>query len=75
MDQITRNWCTKRDEVSVTEVETDSTVEYVLRIGDEDVGKVIGHNGQTVTVLRTLVSAITAKEDSKRDMMEIIEDR
>ena len=32
----------KPDDLSVTEVETDSTVVYELRVGDVDVGKVIG---------------------------------
>ena len=61
--------------MSVTEAETDSKVVYKLRVGDGDVEKVVGGHGQTATALRTLVSAITAKEGSKRAVMEIIEDQ
>ena len=45
-----------------------------LRVGDGDVGKIIGRHGRTATALRTLISAITAKGGGKRAMMEIIEE-
>lgn len=64
----------KLDEVSVTVVETASTIIYELRVGDGDVGKIIGRHGRTATVLRTNLSAVSAKEGGKRAMMEIIEE-
>ncbi len=75
LDQIIRELVDEPKEVSVTEVEMESTVVYELRVGDGDVGKVIGRHGRTATALRTIVSAITAKEGGKRAVMEIIEDR
>jgi predicted RNA-binding protein YlqC (UPF0109 family) len=75
LDQIVRELVDEPKEVSVTEVEMESTVVYELRVGDGDVGKVIGRHGRTATALRTIVSAITAKEGGKRAVMEIIEDR
>lgn len=75
MDQIIRELVDKPDDVTVREVETDSMVVYEIRVGDGDVGKVIGRQGRTATALRTLVSAITAKGGDKRAVMEIIEDR
>ncbi len=75
LDQIVRELVDEPKEVSVTEVEMESTVVYELRVGDGDVGKGIGRHGRTATALRTIVSAITAKEGGKRAVMEIIEDR
>ncbi|MBH31881.1 MAG: RNA-binding protein [Candidatus Marinimicrobia bacterium] len=75
LDQIIRELVDKPDDVTVREVETDSMVVYEIRVGDGDVGKVIGRQGRTATALRTLVSAITAKGGDKRAVMEIIEDR
>ena len=64
LGQIIRELVDKPNEVSVTVVEADSTVVYELRVGDGDVGKVIGRHGRTATALCTLVSAITPQKEA-----------
>ena len=51
----------KPDEVDISLTESENTVIYELRLGDGDVGKVIGKKGRNVTAIRTLLSAATAK--------------
>ena len=63
----------KPDEVDLTLTESENTKIYELRLGDGDVGKVIGKKGKNVTAIRTLLSAATAKEGGKRSILEIIE--
>ena len=63
----------KPDEVDITLTESENTTIYELRLGDGDVGKVIGKKGKNVTAIRTLLSAATAKEGGKRSILEIIE--
>ena len=63
----------KPDEVDISLTESENTVIYELRLGDGDVGKVIGKNGRNVTAIRTLLSAATAKAGGKRSILEIIE--
>ena len=63
----------KPDEVSINVTESENTQIYELRVGDGDVGKVIGKHGKNVTAIRTLLSAATAKEGGKRAILEIIE--
>ncbi|MDP6570042.1 MAG: KH domain-containing protein [Candidatus Marinimicrobia bacterium] len=63
----------KPDEVDITLTESENTKIYELRLGDGDVGKVIGKKGKNVTAIRTLLSAATAKEGGKRSILEIIE--
>ena len=63
----------KPDEVDVTLTESENTNIYELRLGDGDVGKVIGKKGRNVTAIRTLLSAATAKAGGKRSILEIIE--
>ena len=46
---------------------------YELRLGDGDVGKVIGKKGRNVSAIRTILSASSAKEGGKRSILEIIE--
>jgi len=63
----------KPDEVDINLTESENTNIYELRLGDGDVGKVIGKKGRNVMALRTILSAATAKAGGKRSMLEIIE--
>ena len=63
----------KPDEVSIDVTESENTQIYELRVGDGDLGKVIGKQGKNVGAIRTLLSAATAKEGGKRAILEIIE--
>lgn len=58
--------------VEVTEVEGEKTTVYELRVGEGDLGKVIGRKGQTAKSIRTLLSAASAKR-GKRAVLEILE--
>ena len=63
----------KPDEVDISLTESENTNIYELRLGDGDVGKVIGKKGKNVMAIRTLLSAATAKAGGKRSILEIIE--
>jgi hypothetical protein len=63
----------KPDEVDINLTESENTNIYELRLGDGDVGKVIGKKGKNVMALRTILSAATAKAGGKRSILEIIE--
>ncbi|MDD3731019.1 MAG: KH domain-containing protein [candidate division Zixibacteria bacterium] len=60
------------DEVNVNEVEGSRTTVYELRVGQGDLGKVIGKQGQTAKSIRTLLAAISARK-GKRAVLEILE--
>ncbi len=53
-------------------IDQEKKVNLTLRVKKEDVGKVIGKKGKTVIAMRTLLTAIAAKED-KRAMLEILD--
>ena len=74
LEKIIKELVDKPNEASVIEVDSENTVVYEVRVGDGDVGKVIGRHGRTAIALRTIISAITAKKGGKRSMMEIVED-
>ena len=63
----------KPDEVNIDLTESENTTIYELKVGEGDIGKVIGKKGKNVGSLRTLLSAATAKEGGKRAILEIIE--
>ncbi len=61
------------DSVVVEEVETgDKTIDLTLKVGADDVGKVIGKQGKTAQAMRTLLTAIAAK-DGKRAILKILD--
>ena len=61
------------DDVKIDTTESENTLIYELRLGDGDLGKVIGKRGKNIGAIRTLISAATAKEGGKRSIIEIIE--
>ena len=61
------------DDVDIDVTEGENTTIYELRLGDGDLGKVIGKRGKNIGAISTLISAATAKEGGKRSIIEIIE--
>lgn len=58
--------------VFVTEIDGTNTSILELKVAKSDIGKVIGRQGRTAGALRTILSAVSAKE-KKRAMLEIVE--
>lgn len=57
--------------VTVTEIIGEHTSILELKVDRTDIGKVIGKQGRTANALRTILSAVSAKE-KKRIMLEIV---
>ena len=62
----------KPEEVQINEIAGEQTIVFELRVGDGDMGKVIGRHGQTASSLRILLAAAAAKQ-GKRFVLEILE--
>lgn len=58
-------------QVYVSEIEGESSVILELRVGPEDMGRVIGKGGRTVNAIRTLVRVLAAKQ-GKRVTLEVV---
>ncbi len=58
--------------VDVKEVSGERVTLYELRVGEGDVGKVIGKRGRTANAIRTILNAVSTKQN-KRAELEIIE--
>lgn len=70
---IARHLVDSPDSVSIEEAHPDEkTIEFTLKVGPDDVGKVIGKQGKTAQAMRTLLTAIAAK-DGKRAMLKILD--
>ena len=53
-------------------IDQDKKVNLTLRVKQQDVGKVIGKKGKTAIAMRTLLTAVAAKE-GKRATLEIVD--
>ncbi len=60
------------DLVFVTEIGGANTSILELKVAKADIGKVVGKQGRTAGALRTILSAVSAKE-KKRAVLEILE--
>lgn len=53
-------------------IDQEKKVNLTLRVKQQDVGKVIGKKGKTAIAMRTLLTAVAAKE-GKRATLEIVD--
>jgi predicted RNA-binding protein YlqC (UPF0109 family) len=60
------------DKVEVKEIAGEKSIIYELRVGEGDLGKVIGKEGRTAKAIRTLITAAAMKQ-GKRTVLEILE--
>jgi len=59
------------DQVTVNELEGESSIVIELRVAPDDMGKVIGKQGRIAKAIRTVVKAAAIKGD-KRVTVEIV---
>jgi uncharacterized protein len=72
VEYIAKHLVDKPDAISIEMEEKDNKVILRLKVGESDVGKVIGRKGRTAQAMRVLLSAIAAKE-GKRGILEILD--
>lgn len=60
------------EKVVVAQIEGEKTVVYELRVGQGDLGKIIGKEGRTAKAIRTIITAASMKA-GKRAVLEILE--
>jgi predicted RNA-binding protein YlqC (UPF0109 family) len=66
IEYIAKQLVDKPDEVSVTEKKIDEeTMELILKVNKNDVGKVIGKKGNTANSMRILLAAVGGKAHQK----------
>lgn len=72
IEQIARAIVEKPEEVQVRGIEGEHAVVIELRVAPEDIGKVIGKQGKTISAMRTILNATRAQK-TKRQILEVIE--
>ncbi|OGB60283.1 MAG: RNA-binding protein [Caldithrix sp. RBG_13_44_9] len=72
IELIVKNLVDKPEEVVLTEVVGQSITVFELRVGQGDLGKVIGKHGHTARAIRTIINAVGAKH-KRGVILEILE--
>ena len=70
LEFIARHLVDHPDSVILEQEQKEDRLVFRLKVAGTDVGKVIGRSGKTATALRTLLTAVAAKE-GKRAILEI----
>lgn len=72
IEYIARALVDHPDQVEVKEIAGEKTLIYELRVGQGDIGKVIGKEGRTAKAIRAIITA-SAMKIGKRAQLEILE--
>ena len=72
IEQIAKSIVEEPDEVQVRAIEGEHAVVIELRVDRDDIGKVIGKQGRTISAMRTILNAARAQKE-KRHILEVIE--
>jgi len=72
VEQIAKALVDSPEEVSVSEIEGERTTVFELRVAKNDIGKIIGKQGNTARAIRSILGA-TGTKLGKRFVLEILE--
>jgi predicted RNA-binding protein YlqC (UPF0109 family) len=62
------------DLVSVNEIGGLNTMILELSVAKQDIGKIIGKQGRTISAMRTILNAVSAK-DKRRTLLELMDEK
>ncbi len=72
VEHIVRALVDQPEAVSVSEISGANSTIVELKVAKQDLGKVIGKQGRTAGAMRTIISAVSAK-NKKHTVLEILE--
>jgi hypothetical protein len=58
---VARSLVAEPERVEVSGTETDSRIDFELRVAEGDMGKIIGRQGRTIRAIRTVVKAASVR--------------
>lgn len=70
--RISKALVDNQEKVEVKEIAGNKSIIYELKVGEGDLGKIIGKQGRTAQAVRTIITAAAMKL-GKRTVLEILE--
>lgn len=71
VEYVAKSLADRPEEVVLTEHDSEETVLLELKIASEDLGKIIGKNGNTINAIRTILQA-AASSHKKRVKLDVM---
>jgi uncharacterized protein len=71
VEYLVKSLADSPDQVTLAEHETDDSILIELKISPDDIGKIIGKNGNTINAIRTVLQA-AASSQKKRVKLEVL---
>jgi predicted RNA-binding protein YlqC (UPF0109 family) len=71
LEHLVRGIVGHPDDVTVRDKELRRGRMLEVRVNPEDIGKVIGRSGRTATALRTVVTALSGREQVRIDFVDV----
>lgn len=65
LETIIKSLVEDESSVSISENETENTINFEVKVADKDMGKVIGKQGRVAKSIRTVMKSIAGKEHKK----------
>ncbi len=65
LEFIVKNMVANSEAVEVAEQENDRETVYIVKIAEEDFGKIIGRSGKVATAIRTVVKTASKKANKR----------
>ncbi len=59
---ILQQICSNENAIDITSIDDDRGTLITIKVASEDMGRLIGKDGQTISALRTLISILSARE-------------
>ena len=72
IEYIAKQLVDNPEAVSLVDEEKEGKIVFKLKVGEADVGKIIGRKGRTAQAMRVLLSAVAAK-NGKRAILEVLD--
>ena len=62
LEYVIKTIVDKPESVVINESLEDSKIKMIVKVDDQDIGKIIGKEGRTIKALRTLAAVISPKD-------------
>ncbi len=68
--------CDKEDEIAITKNDTEYSIEFIIKVSENEYGRLIGRGGKTINALKSLLNLYAFKKgvaEKKRIILKVQE--